>query len=90
MLDLWLWLSFRFPDAWEGAEEVAERRAQLAQLIDASIRSMGMPRWERCSQQGRRGLHVCQLCSLMHSGMQNSCSRLASPAMKHLLICTSS
>ena len=44
-LDLWLWLSFRFPDAWVGGEEVAERRAQLAQLIDASIRSMGLPRW---------------------------------------------
>ncbi|KAI7835705.1 hypothetical protein COHA_010398 [Chlorella ohadii] len=47
VLDLWLWLSHRFPDAWAGAEEVAERRAQLAQLIDASIRSMGMPREPR-------------------------------------------
>jgi ATP-dependent RNA helicase SUPV3L1/SUV3 len=47
VLDVWLWLSFRFPDAWEGAEDVAERRAQLAQLIDASIRSMGLPREAR-------------------------------------------
>ena len=61
MLDLWLWLSHRFPDAWAGAEEVAERRAQLAQLIDASIRSMGMPRWDPCDQQCRQGLHVCRL-----------------------------
>lgn len=45
VLDVWLWLSFRFPDAWVGGEEVAERRVHLAQLIDASIRSMGLPRW---------------------------------------------
>lgn len=45
VLDLYLWLGFRFPDAWVGMEEVAERRAHLARLIDASIRSMGVPRW---------------------------------------------
>lgn len=62
VLDLWLWLSFRFPDAWVGVEEVAERRAQLALLIDASIRSMGTPRWGRVLRAGWPGL-----CALPHS-----------------------
>lgn len=41
VLDLYLWLSFRFPDAFTGREEVAEKRRQLAALIDASLRAMG-------------------------------------------------
>lgn len=41
VLDLYAWLAFRLPEAFLGSEEVAERRAALCALIDASIRDMG-------------------------------------------------
>ena len=45
MLDLFIWLAYRFPDAFVGAEEVAQMRSVLSGLIDSSIRSMGVQRW---------------------------------------------
>lgn len=52
MLDLYAWLAYRLPEAFVGAEEVAERRAALCALIDASIRAMGAA--PRRRSQGRK------------------------------------
>lgn len=48
ILDLYCWLSYRFSDAFAGREAVEAQRAELAALIDRSIRAMGAPRqaWE--------------------------------------------
>ena len=42
VLDLYVWLAYRF-EAFEGREVVEEHRALLAQLIDTSLRDMGLP-----------------------------------------------
>ncbi|KAL4437560.1 hypothetical protein ABPG77_003541 [Micractinium sp. CCAP 211/92] len=44
ILDLFIWLAYRFPDSFCGAEEVEEKRRAVSALVDASIRAMGMQR----------------------------------------------
>ncbi|KAL4857153.1 DExH-box ATP-dependent RNA helicase DExH16 [Chlorella vulgaris] len=51
ILDLYLWLAHRFPDAFEGAEDVALKSGALAALIDTSIREMGVQRRCRASSE---------------------------------------
>jgi hypothetical protein len=54
VLDLFLWLAFRLPEAFSEVEEVQGRRAACAAAIDASIRALGVPRRSRkaCTQAG--------------------------------------
>eukprot|EP00887_Chlorella_sp_A99_P007765 scaffold20.g7765.t1 len=42
-MDLFVWLAFRFPDAFQGREVVERQRDALAALIDASLREIGLP-----------------------------------------------
>ena len=67
IFDLYIWLSYRFPDAFTGVEEVEERRRQVSVLIDASIRAIGVPRWavgHRSCEQGAVRAGYCSLCSI--------------------------
>ncbi|KAL4452034.1 hypothetical protein ABPG75_007696 [Micractinium tetrahymenae] len=49
ILDLFIWLAFRFPDAFSGAEEVEEKRRAASALVDASIRAMGVQRGRKAA-----------------------------------------
>lgn len=55
VLDLFLWLAFRLPEAFSGAEAVQERRAACAAAIDASIRALGVPRRSSSKAKAQAG-----------------------------------
>ncbi len=55
MLDLFIWLAYRFPDSFCGAEEVEEKRRAVSALVDASIRAMGVQRWVGLAAAGCAG-----------------------------------
>lgn len=55
ILDLFIWLAYRFPDAFSGAEEVEEKRRAVSALVDASIRAMGVQRRVRGGGGGWQG-----------------------------------
>ncbi|PSC71108.1 ATP-dependent RNA helicase mitochondrial [Micractinium conductrix] len=44
VIDLYIWLAYRFADSFSGLEEAGERRRAVSALIDASIRAMGVQR----------------------------------------------
>ncbi len=55
VLDLFIWLCYRFTDGFEGREAAEEERAACAAAIDLSIRSMGVGKRARAKRAHRQG-----------------------------------
>ena len=76
VLDLFVWLAYRMPDAFEGMAAVAAQRERMAALIDESLRAMGAPRCASAGDWARAWVAGC--CADAVAACQQK--RPASPA----------